>query len=244
MEPRQPAAPGRHTPRPSAAGAARDAARQTLADLRSQRADPQTLRSQADAAGAAHALAAAAVEVAQANLDVVAGRRAARSRSPRPRPSVDQADAALAALQARRAQARIVAPRAGTVTSVVAPGRRSGRGRRDHRATGRSERGHADGLRARKRRSVRWQLGGLTRDRRRTRCPGRVITGTVTTHRRPSRVHPEERADPRGTHPTWSLRSMSPWPTLTARSNPGCPRTQPSGAAADCGPTARHGRGR
>lgn len=102
----------------ASAAAARDAARQALADLRGQRADPKTLRSQADAAGAAHALASAAVDVAQANLALVqegvpdepiAAAQAA----------VDQAAAAIRALLARKAQARVISPGAGTVTSIV-----------------------------------------------------------------------------------------------------------------------------
>ena len=104
--------------RAAAALVARDAARQTLADLRGQRADPQNLRGQADAAGAAYAIATAAVGTAQAAVDVIqAG--APVEQIAALQAAVDQAEAAIRSPLARRAQARIVAPQAGTVTSVV-----------------------------------------------------------------------------------------------------------------------------
>jgi len=98
--------------------AARDAARQSLADLRSQRADPQTLAAQADAAASAFTIAEAAVQTAQANVGVLeAGAPAEQITAAQA--LVDQAAAAAQALLDRKAQTRIVAPRAGTVTSVV-----------------------------------------------------------------------------------------------------------------------------
>lgn len=98
--------------------AARDAARQKLADLRSQRADPITLRDQADVAAAAVAVAAAAVTTAEANVAVLeAGVPAEQIAAAEA--LVAQADAAIAALEARRGQARVLAPEAGVVTGVV-----------------------------------------------------------------------------------------------------------------------------
>ncbi len=104
--------------RANTTAASRDTARQTLADLRVQKADPQTLRTQADAAETAYRVTEAAVGVAQANLEVLlAG--AADEQIEAARALVDQADAAVTALNIRKEQARIVAPQAGTVSSVV-----------------------------------------------------------------------------------------------------------------------------
>ncbi len=103
------------------ATAGRDAAQQALADLRSQRAEPLALRGQADAARAAFDMAVAAVEAAQANVAVLeAGATAEQIAAAQA--LVDQADAAIAALEVRRDQARILAPEAGVVTTVARRG--------------------------------------------------------------------------------------------------------------------------
>lgn len=98
--------------------AAQDAARQTLADLQRQRAEPLALRSQADAAAAARAVAEAAVGVAQANVAVLeAGAPAEQIAAAEA--VVQQAEAAVHTLETKKAQARIVAPEAGTITALV-----------------------------------------------------------------------------------------------------------------------------
>lgn len=97
---------------------ARDAARQTLADLRSQKQDPQTLQAQADAAEAAYRVAQAAVAAAQADLDLLlAGASAEQLEAARA--LVDQAAQAVRQWQIKRDQTRITAPEAGIVTAVV-----------------------------------------------------------------------------------------------------------------------------
>jgi multidrug resistance efflux pump len=102
----------------NSAAVARDAARQTLADLRSQKQDPQTLKAQADAAEAAYRVAQAAVTAAQADLDLVlAGASAEQLEAARA--LVDQAAGAVRQWQVKRDQARITAPEAGLVTAVV-----------------------------------------------------------------------------------------------------------------------------
>ncbi len=94
------------------------AGRQALADLRNQKANPQTLQAQADAARAAYDVAEAAVGVARANLAVLqAGAPAEQIAAAQA--LAERAAAALAALQARRQEAKIVAPQAGTVTEIV-----------------------------------------------------------------------------------------------------------------------------
>jgi HlyD family secretion protein len=104
-----------------AAFAARDAARQALADLRAQRADPLQLQSQADAAGAAARVAEAAAVKSQADLNLLkAG--APREQIEAARAVVDGAKGALEAIEVRRGQAQVTAPRAGTVTAVVSRG--------------------------------------------------------------------------------------------------------------------------
>ena len=101
-----------------AAAAARDVARQSLADLRSQRANPQALKAQANAANAALATAEAGVQTAQAALEVAqAGATAEQIAASQA--VADQAAAAVRTLQARWEQTAIVAPRAGTITAVV-----------------------------------------------------------------------------------------------------------------------------
>ena len=217
------------------AGAVRDAARQTLADLRSQRTAAQTLRSQADAAGAAHALAAAAVEVAQANLDVVqAG--ASPEQIAATQTAVDQAAAALAALRARRAQARIVAPRAGTVTSVA---RRAG----EVVAAGSAIVQIADlsevtlTLYVPETQIGQVAVGGLTRIAVDS-LPGQVITGTVT--------HIADQAEftPKNVQ-TRDARSNLVFAVDVAVANPdgalkpGMPADATFCTAADCGPAAQ-----
>ncbi len=217
------------------AGAVRDAARQTLADLRSQRAAAQTARSQADAAGAAHALAAAAVEVAQANLDVVrAG--APPEQIAAAQTAVDQADAALAALRSRRSQARIVAPRAGTVTSVA---RRAG----EVVAAGSAIVQIADlsevtlTLYVPETQIGQVAVGGLARIAVDS-LPGRVITGTVT--------HIADRAEftPKNVQ-TRDARSNLVFAVDVVVANPdgalkpGMPADATFCAAADCGPAAQ-----
>ncbi|HEX9116752.1 MAG TPA: efflux RND transporter periplasmic adaptor subunit [Anaerolineae bacterium] len=100
------------------AQAAVETARQNLADLRSQKADPATLRAQANSAEAAFHSAEAAVATAQANLDVIlAGAPAEQIQTAEA--AVRQAEAGLQAPQVKANQARIVAPQAGTVTTVV-----------------------------------------------------------------------------------------------------------------------------
>jgi HlyD family secretion protein len=102
-------------------------ARQTLADLRAQKADPQSLESQANAAEAASQVADAIVTTAEANLNVaLAG--ATPEQVQGIEALVAQAEAQVRATQARLAQARVLAPdRIGgreatapwTVTTVV-----------------------------------------------------------------------------------------------------------------------------
>lgn len=216
------------------AAAARDAARQTLADLRGQRAAAQTLRSQADAAGAAHALAAAAVTVAQANLDLIrAG--APPEQIAAAQAAVDQADAALAALQTRKAQARILAPRAGTVTSAV---RRAG----EVVAAGSAIAQIADlsevtlTLYVPETQIGQVAVGGLTRITVDS-LPGRVITGAVT------HIADEAEFTPKNVQ-TRDARSNLVFAVDVAVDNPdgalkpGMPADATFCAAADCGPAA------
>ncbi len=93
-------------------------ARQTLADLRAQRADPQSLQAQANAAEAAYRVAAAGVATAQANLDVaLAGAPAEQIQAAEA--LVRQAQAGVQTSQVKRDHGRITAPQAGTVTAVV-----------------------------------------------------------------------------------------------------------------------------
>ena len=100
------------------AGAALDAARQTLADLQAQKSDPQSLQAQADAAGSAYHLAEAAVGIAQANLDVaLSGAQAEQVQAAEA--LLAQAQAGVQTLQVKRGQARISAPEAGSVTSLI-----------------------------------------------------------------------------------------------------------------------------
>lgn len=104
-----------------AALAARDAARQTLADLRSQRAEPLALDSQAEVAAATHTLAEAAVKTAAADVALLeAG--AAPEQIAAAETLVAQAQAAVAALETKRAQARVVAAEDGVVTAVILHG--------------------------------------------------------------------------------------------------------------------------
>lgn len=100
------------------ARAAQAAAQQTLADLRSQKADPVALKAQADAARAAWAVAEAAVDVARANLAVLqAGAPAEQVEAAQA--LVERAAAGLRALEARRRQAQVLTAAAGVVSSVV-----------------------------------------------------------------------------------------------------------------------------
>ena len=100
------------------ARATRDAARQSLADQRVLRLDSQTLRGQADAAEAAYRVAEAAIPVAQAGVDVLlAG--APADQIVAAEALVDQAEGAIKSLLTRRDQARIVAPQAGVVTTLI-----------------------------------------------------------------------------------------------------------------------------
>jgi HlyD family secretion protein len=109
------------------AAAAQQSARQVLADLRAQKADPQVLQAQANAAEAAAQVADAAVTAVQAALDVaLAGATPEQLQGAEAR--ISQAEAGVGAVQARLAQARIHAPqRAGldegmipwTVTTVA-----------------------------------------------------------------------------------------------------------------------------
>jgi HlyD family secretion protein len=108
------------------ATAALQSARQNLADLRAQKADPQSLQAQANAAEAAAQVADAGVTTAQANLDVaLAGATPEQIQGAESR--VAQAEAGVRAVQAKLDQAHIAAPRAGaagaldpwTVTTMV-----------------------------------------------------------------------------------------------------------------------------
>ncbi|MCX6029433.1 MAG: efflux RND transporter periplasmic adaptor subunit [Chloroflexi bacterium] len=93
-------------------------AHQTLADLRAQKADPQSLQAQANAAEAAYRMAAAGVATAQANLDLaLAGVPAEQIQAAEA--LVRQAQGGVQTSQVKRDQARILAPQAGTVTAVV-----------------------------------------------------------------------------------------------------------------------------
>jgi HlyD family secretion protein len=95
-----------------------ETARETLADLRSQKADPQSMQAQANAAESAYQMAVAAVGTAQANLDVAqAGATDEQIRVAEA--LVEQAKGSVTALLVKRDQARIVAPQAGTITAVV-----------------------------------------------------------------------------------------------------------------------------
>ena len=95
-----------------------ETARQALSDLRAQKADPQSLQAQANAAESAFHIAEAAVLTAQANLEVVLSGiqpeqiTAAEALAAQAREAVQSA-------QVRRDQARITAPGAGVVTAVV-----------------------------------------------------------------------------------------------------------------------------
>ncbi len=101
-----------------AAVTARDAARQALADLQAQRAEPLALQGQADVAAERYRLAVEAVAVAQAEVAALeAG--ATPEQIAAAEAAVAQARAAVATLETRKSQARIVAPQAGTVTTVV-----------------------------------------------------------------------------------------------------------------------------
>jgi HlyD family secretion protein len=112
------------------ATAALQSARQGLVDLRAQKTDPQNLQAQAHAAEAASKVADAAVTTAQASLEVaLAGATAEQIQGAES--LVAQAEAGVQAVQARIAQARILAPdRSGarnteipwTVTTVVLHG--------------------------------------------------------------------------------------------------------------------------
>ncbi len=94
------------------------AARQTLADLRSQKADPVALRAQVESARAAHEVAEAAVGVARADLAVLeAGVPAEQVAAAQA--LAERAAASLAALQARRQQAEVRASEAGVVSSII-----------------------------------------------------------------------------------------------------------------------------
>ena len=185
--------------RAAAALVARDAARQTLADLRGQRADPQNLRGQADAAGAAYAIATAAVGTAQAAVDVIqAGAPAEQIAALQA--AVDQAEAAIRSPLARRAQARIVAPQAGTVTSVVRhAGEVVGPGTPIVRLADLSE--VTLTVYVPETRLGQVQLGGDGAGRRGLAIRSRLL-GHGVAHRRQRRVHAEKRTDERGTGQT------------------------------------------
>jgi len=91
------------------AAAALQSARQSLADLRAQKADPQVLQAQANAAHAASRVAGEAVATAQATLDLaLAG--ATPEQIQGAESLVAQAEAGMRAVQSRREQTRIVAP--------------------------------------------------------------------------------------------------------------------------------------
>jgi HlyD family secretion protein len=98
--------------------AGRNTVRQTLADLRSQKTDPQALKAQADAAKSAYDLAVAAVATAQANLAVLqAGAPAEQIAAAKTQ--VDRAEGATRTLQKRKEQSRVLAPESGRVSEVV-----------------------------------------------------------------------------------------------------------------------------
>ncbi len=98
----------------NAAVAARDGAREELAQLEAQRAAPQALIAQADAAAATLAQAEAAVQAAQAQTAALAaGPTAEQVAAAEAR--VAQASAALQALRLQRRRMAIASPLAGTV---------------------------------------------------------------------------------------------------------------------------------
>ena len=94
------------------------AVRQSLADLRDQKNDPQSLQAQANAAEAAYHQAEAAASTAQANLDVVlAGVQPEQIQAAEA--LVDQAQNGVSPWQVRLDQAKITARRGGTITELV-----------------------------------------------------------------------------------------------------------------------------
>jgi multidrug resistance efflux pump len=98
--------------------AARDAARQKLLDLRSQRANPLQLKAQADTAGAAFYNAESAVELADATVAVLkAG--ATDEQLASVRSLAERARRAIAALEIERSRLAVNAPADGTVTSLL-----------------------------------------------------------------------------------------------------------------------------
>ncbi len=100
------------------ATAAADLAGQTLSDLLAQRADRQALKAQADAAEAAFLAADAAARSARADLDaLLAGAPAEQIQAAAA--AAKQAADAVSVLRVQRDQARIYAPEAGIVSSVV-----------------------------------------------------------------------------------------------------------------------------
>ncbi len=104
--------------RAAAAAAARNSARQTLADLRRVKADPLALDAQAAAAKSAYEVAGAAVVTAQANLAVLqAGAPAEQIAAARTQ--VDRAESTIHTLQTRKKQASLYAPENGVVSTVV-----------------------------------------------------------------------------------------------------------------------------
>jgi membrane fusion protein YbhG len=91
------------------ATAALQTARQNLADLRAQKADPQILQAGANAAASAAKVAEAAVPAAQAALDLaLAGATPEQLRTAESR--VSQAEAGVRAMEAKLDQAHILAP--------------------------------------------------------------------------------------------------------------------------------------
>lgn len=93
-------------------------AHQTLADLRAQRANPQSLQAQANAVEWAYRIAEAVVVAAQADLELarnpVQPERIAAAEA-----LAEQAREGLTAAQVKADQARIIAPAAGVATAVV-----------------------------------------------------------------------------------------------------------------------------
>ena len=93
-------------------------ARQQLADLQAQKADPLTLQAQADAAKGAFQRADASLATARANLGVVlAGSPAEQIRAAEAQ--VVEAQAGIGPLQVQRGQLRVTAPTDGTVTALL-----------------------------------------------------------------------------------------------------------------------------
>lgn len=99
--------------------AARSAAGQSLADLRAEKADPVALKGQAAAAQAAAGVAESAYDVAEANLRVLHATGTSLEQMAVADAAVARARAAQVALEARRPQYTVLAPRSGKVSEVI-----------------------------------------------------------------------------------------------------------------------------